>query len=67
MFQMADDIAKQFGSSMNDQQIAAFKILVDKFAEEASKAAASQAEQMAVVPELAENDLHIVGEVSTYC
>ncbi len=67
MFQRADDIAKHFGSSMNDQQIAAFKILVDKFAEEASKAAASQVEQLATVPQLAENDLHVVGEVSKYC
>ncbi len=66
MFQMADNIAKQFGSSMNDQQIAAFRILVAKFAEKASEAAEGVG-QMIVVPELAENDLHVVGEVSKYC
>ncbi len=65
MFQMADNIAKQFGSSISDQKIAAFRILVDKFAEVASKSAAELG-QTAVVPELSANDLHVVGEVRKY-
>ncbi len=65
MFQMTDNVAKQFGSSMNDQQIAAFRILMDKFEEKAREAAAGVG-QMVGVPELAENDLHVVGEVSKY-